>query len=139
MPSFVRLAVSDLSASVEWYRAVGFETVYEMPVMAHLRYRRYADVMLAAEAVDSDGSDAPDAPDAPVRRGRGVSVYFTVDDESVADVADRAAASGVAVGDGPRETPWNTRELPLVDPDGYELVFSEAVDEDRSFEDVMGR
>lgn len=46
MPLFVRLTVSDVSASADWYRDLGFDVVYSMPVMAHVRYRKYADVLL---------------------------------------------------------------------------------------------
>nr|WP_240147461.1 VOC family protein [Halorussus sp. JP-T4] len=134
MPLFVRLSVSDLEASTEWYRALGFDIVYSMPVMVHVRYRKYADVMLAAPAADLDGErTSGDA-----SRGRGVSVYVAVEDESVDDVAGRAREHGAELSAEPHETPWNTREVALRDPDGYEFVFSEPVDTERSFEDVMG-
>ena len=55
MPLFVRLTVSDLDESTAWYRALGFDEVYSMPVTAHVRYRKYADVMLAAPQADIDG------------------------------------------------------------------------------------
>jgi predicted lactoylglutathione lyase len=132
MPLFVRLSVDDLSASVAWYRALGFAVVYEMPVMAHLRYRTYADVMLVGEQ-----SDLRDDAERDATKGAGVQVYLTVEEESVDDVAACATAYGVD-SDGPHETGWNTRELTLRDPDGYELVFAEQLDADRSFEDVMG-
>ena len=57
--------------------------------------------------------------------------------ESVGDVTARAREAG-ATTDGPTETGWNTRELAVRDPDGYELVFSEPVDTDRSFASMMG-
>lgn len=136
MPLFVRLTVADLDESVEWYRAVGFSVVYEMLGMAHLRYRKYADVMLVGEdRVTGERRVTESAGER--RRGRGVAVYLTVETESVDDVASRATASDLSMA-GPHETAWNTRELTLRDPDGYELVFSEVVDPDRSFEDVMG-
>lgn len=139
MPLFPRLAVSDVSESTGWYEALGFDVVYSMPAMAHVRYRKYADVMLAADATlpfgasDDTGSPPPD------RRGAGVSLFVTVESEPVDDVAGRARSSGIDVGDGPVETPWNTRELRLADPDGYEVVFSEGpVDEAASFDEVFG-
>ncbi|MFC6725886.1 VOC family protein, partial [Halobium palmae] len=58
--------------------------------------------------------------------------------ESVDDVVARAEREGVSAVGGPGETGWNTRELTVRDPDGYELVFSEVVDADRSFGDVVG-
>lgn len=133
MPLFVRLAVSDVEASTAWYEALGFETIYSMPVMAHVRYRTYADVMLAAEQAAGRAEPSPSS------RGSGVSIYLTVEGESIDDVASRAEAAGADVVEAPHETPWNTREFTVADPDGYELVFSEVVDTDRRFEDVMGR
>lgn len=139
MPLFVRLTVEDVAASVAWYRALGFDVVYETPVMAHVRYRRYADVMLVTSQADlGDESDESDESDeATPKKGGGVTIYLTVEAESVDDVAARASDHG-ATADGPHETGWNTRELALRDPDGYELVFAEPLDTDRSFEAVMG-
>lgn len=48
------------------------------------------------------------------------------------------AREAAATADGPTETGWNTRELPVRDPDGYEPVFPEPVDADRSFESMVG-
>lgn len=127
MPSFARFSATDLDASVEWYRALGFESVFETDEMAHLRYRKYADVMLV---IDREPDDAP--------RGAGVSIYVTVENESVNDVAKRADEYDIEPSHGPEETSWNTREVGFGDPDGYEIVFSEAGDTDRAFEDVMG-
>lgn len=132
MPLFVKLVVSDVATSVEWYEALGFAVVYAMPVMAHVRYRRYADVMLVddrarAESVESD-----------TQRGQGVAIYLTLEDEPVDEVATRAHDAGAEVLAEPHETGWNTHELGLADPDGYELIFSEVVDAERSFESVTG-
>jgi uncharacterized glyoxalase superfamily protein PhnB len=133
MPLFCQLAVSDLNAATAWYEALGFDVVYSMPVMAHVRYRKYADVMLVT------GQTKPhDTAEKPVRSGEGVSIYVNVEDESVDDVANRADEYGAEVVEGPYDTPWNTRELVVSDPDGYKLVFTEAVDTDKSFEAVMG-
>ena len=135
MPMFPTLAVRDVGASVGWYaEQVGFGTVFVMPgadgepVLAHLRWRKYADVLLVPDAAGVDSSD---------QRGVGVSLSFLVGDVSVDALAERLEASGVAVAEGPVTRPWNTREIVVVDPDGYRLVFFEAVDVGRSFDDVM--
>ncbi|KTG10352.1 hypothetical protein AUR64_12335 [Haloprofundus marisrubri] len=133
MPLFCQLAVSDLDSSTAWYEALGFAEIYSMPAMAHLRYRKYADVMLVTdEARFAEGQNRKE------RRGGGVSIYLTVETESVDDVANRAREYGANVVRGPSETGWNTRELVVSDPDGYELVFSEPVDTEKSFEEVVG-
>lgn len=134
MPMFPTLSVTDLGASVEWYSDVlGFRTVFVLPgpdgepVLAHLRWRMHADLLLVP-----DGADSSD------RKGLGVSLSFLVGDSSVDAMAERLVGRGVELDEGPVTRPWNTREIVVVDPDGYRLVFFEAVDVERSFEEVMG-
>ena len=57
MPMFPTLAVRDVGASVGWYaEQVGFGTVFVMPgadgepALGHLRWRKYADVLLVPDA-----------------------------------------------------------------------------------------
>lgn len=133
MPLFVQLTVADLDASADFYEALGFDVIYSMPVMAHVRYRKYADVMLVADQTDVGEEGESEKKN----RREGLSIYLTVENESVDDVAERATDFGAEVANGPYDTPWNTREVAIVDPDGFELVFSEQADSDRSFEDVM--
>ncbi len=135
MPMFPTLAVRDVGASVGWYaETVGFGTVFVMPgadgepVLGHLRWRKYADVLL----VPDSGSDGERV------KGVGVSLSFLVGDVSVDAMAERLVERGVELEEGPVTRPWNTREIVVVDPDGYRLVFFEAVDVGRSFEEVMG-
>jgi uncharacterized glyoxalase superfamily protein PhnB len=64
-----------------------------------------------------------------------VAVYVNAN-ESLDDVFERVRTADDTV-DEPVETPYNTRELRLRDPDGYEFVFSEPLDTDRSFDEVM--
>jgi uncharacterized glyoxalase superfamily protein PhnB len=131
MPLFPQLTVSNVEESTAWYEALGFDAIYSMPVMAHVRYRKYADVMLVADRSE-EGSDAE------TTRGDGVAINVTVEEEAIDDVAERAEEHGAEVAAPPHETEWNTRETTICDPDGYELVFSERAETDRSFEDVMG-
>lgn len=135
MPMFPTLAVRDMGASVRWYaEKVGFGTVIVMPgadgepVLGHLRWRKYADVLLVPDA-GSDGERL---------KGTGVTLSFLVGDLSVDAMAERLVERGVELEEDPVTRPWNTREIVVVDPDGYRLVFFEAVDVTRSFEDVMG-
>ncbi|MDE2767439.1 MAG: VOC family protein [Chloroflexota bacterium] len=136
MPMFPTLSVQDVRASVDWYSEVlGFGTVFVLPgadgapVLGHLRWRKYADLLLVP---DEGGSDSERV------KGVGVSLSFLVGDVSVDAMAERLEGRGVALDEGPVTRPWNTREIVVVDPDGYRLVFFEAVDVERSFEEVMG-
>ncbi|MCY3748626.1 MAG: VOC family protein [Chloroflexi bacterium] len=134
MAMFPTLAVGDVGVSAGWYADVlGFGTVFVLPgtdgapVLAHLRWRKCADVLLV-----------PDGADSPGRKGVGVSLSFLVGDTSVDAMAEGLVGLGVELDEGPVTRPWNTREIEVVDPDGYRLVFFEPVDVTRSFEEVMG-
>ena len=135
MPMFPTLAVGNVGASVGWYaEQMGFGTVFVMPgadgepVLGHLRWRKYADVLL----VPDSGADGERV------KGVGVSLSFLMGNVSVDAMAERLVGRGVELEEGPVTRAWNTREIVVVDPDGYRLVFFEAVDVTRSFEDVMG-
>ena len=134
MPMFPTLSVADVRASVGWYSEVlGFGTVFVLPgadgapVLGHLRWRKYADVLMVPEGAESTG-----------RKGVGVSLSFLVGDVGVDAMAERLAGRGVELDEGPVTRPWNTREIVVMDPDGYRLVFFEAVDVGRAFEEVVG-
>lgn len=134
MAMFPTLSVADVGASVGWYSEVlGFGTVFVLPgadgapVLAHLRLRKYADVLLVPEGEES--SD---------KKGVGVSLSFLVGESGVDAMAERLVGRGVELDEGPVTRPWNTREIVVVDPNGYRLVFFEAVDVGRTFEEVMG-
>ena len=136
MPMFPTLSVTDVAASLEWYtNKVGFVSVFNLPMpggglaMAHLRWRKYADLLLIPDPGPSDASHP---------KGVGVSFSLLVDTTSVDELAANLADQGVEVAEGPVDRPWNTRDTVVHDPDGYRLVFFEPVDITRSFDDVMG-
>lgn len=117
MPMFVRLAVRDVEASKLWFqKALGFETVFDIPrTMAHLRGRRYQDVLIVKSDLQDD-----------VAVGQGVTLSFTWTG-SVDEIADRIRAAGGKVLDGPIDRPWNARELVVEDPNGYRFSFSRPI------------
>ena len=132
MPLFVKLSVRDVAASARWYEdALGFRSVYAlagddgMQFLNHLRLGRYQDLMLIAQ---------PQNPNEP-SKGQGVVINLTID-EGIDSLARQAESAGANV-EGPQETPWNTREVTVSDPDGYTLTFSQVVDPHREFSDVM--
>lgn len=133
MPSFPTLATGDLPTSAQWYQDVlGFRQVFEMPgrdgtpILVHLRWAKYADLLLVAEHSPSSG-----------RKGIGVTLNFAVIEEAVDDLAARIVNRGGAVATGPIDRPWNAREIVVLDPDGYRLVFTKPVDQRRSLEEVV--
>lgn len=116
MPMFMRLETRDLAASVRWYReALEFGVMFEMPMMAHLRRKKFQDILLF-------GSPNGGAP------AQGLAIAFEAEGEvdALRQRASEAAAVGLARVDGPPLVmPWNARELRVIDPDGRLLVFHE--------------
>jgi len=132
MPLFVRMTVRDVEGSARWYMdALGFRSVYAMPgangkqQMNHLRLGRYQDLMLVASP---QGAQSPAA-------HNGFVIYINYF-EDIEELARRVASYGAEV-EGPTETLWNTREVNVTDPDGFHLAFSQVVNINRKFSDVM--
>jgi len=128
MPMFVNLEVSNLDLSAEWYQqALGFRVVYRLPGLVHLRRDRYQDLLLFPS--ESGGMDSP---------GKGVVIQLQAGEVSVDEIADKTRQVGSTDVIGPLERPWNVREVTVRDPDGYRLRFSEPIDTNLSFNEVMG-
>lgn len=113
MASFVKLLVSDVDASARFYEALGFVKDGTDGIFLHLRWQQDAHVYL----VRTPAHAALEG-----RRGVGVLLGFTSQQPDVAEVAGRAVRLQATV-EGPRTTPWHTRELVVTDPDGYRLNF----------------
>jgi predicted lactoylglutathione lyase len=129
---FVNLEVSDLSSSAEWYQKVlGFQVVFsgppDNPTMVHLRRERYQDLLLQASRQEI--GDNP---------GQGVLIQFQAGGTTVDEMARQAHSLGIQGIEGPIERPWNVRDVTLSDLDGYRLRFSEAINQELSFDEVMG-
>ncbi len=136
IPLFPTLSVTDVAASLDWYtNRVGFVSAYSLPMpggglaMAHVRWRKYADLLLVPDSGPLDAAQS---------KGIGVAFSLLVDTTSIDEMAENLANSGVEIAEGPVNRPWNTRDIVVHDPDGYKLVFFEPVDITRSFDDVMG-
>src|SRR4051794_12124294 len=130
--SFPTLAVTDLGASTRWYReALGFELVDQISGAdrpggaSHLRWTRGADLFLVA--------DDPESPAAlpEERRGLGVTLTFAVLQGGVDELAARAQGHGAVVLLPPTDRPWNLREVLILDPDRYRLLFTQRLDPER--------
>lgn len=139
MPSFPTLLVSDLETSSRFYQeALGFKHVFTMPgpggapALAHLRWVKYADLLLARPR---NGQALPPP------RGQGVFLTFNLFDRFNGDIesfARQAREKGAQV-DGPVTQPWNVREVTVIDPDGYRLVFTVRAETGVTFDQVVER
>jgi catechol 2,3-dioxygenase-like lactoylglutathione lyase family enzyme len=114
MPAaYARLLVADAERATSFYAALGFAVVHRDPVFVHLRWAQYAELFLVATPA-GHGLEG--------RRGVGVILCFDARHVPLETIAERAEGIGASV-DGPRAQPWHTRELMVVDPDGYRLSF----------------
>lgn len=138
MPLFPTLIVADLEASSKFYQEVlGFKHIFTMPglggqpALIHLRWLKYADLLIA---LPRDGQEIQKP------RGTGISLSFQMLERfegSVDALAEQAQARGANIVSGPLDQPWNVRELTILDPDGYRLVFTAPLNIDLSFDEML--
>ncbi|PZF90489.1 VOC family protein [Micromonospora endophytica] len=113
MPAFVTIPTTDLSASTDfWLRGLGFFELFSIPGrLVHLRRWAFQDVLLvSAESVPAQ------APAMSVSFG---CVLYEVD--SIVDACRAVDPNSV---DGPRDTPWNTRDVEVITPEKARVIFT---------------
>jgi len=120
MPMFATLLASDLGATVSWYTAgLGFIELFAIPgphggpVLVHLRRWQFQDLLVRPASE-------------PVAPGPGCTLSFAAVHDELDALAERARAHGGGRVDGPADTPWNTRDLTTVDPDGNVVILTAA-------------
>ena len=138
MPSFPILIVNDLEASSRFYQeALGFKHIFTMPgpggkpALVHLRWLKYADLLIS---LPRDGKEISEP------RGNGVSLSFQMLDRfegSVDGLAEQAKSKGANIVSGPLDQPWNVREVTVLDPDGYRLVFTAPINIKLGFDKML--
>ncbi len=134
MPSFATLAVRDVAASQRWYQeALGFQCVFVMPgpggapALAHMRWARYADLLLLAER---EPVTCP--------KGAGISLSYQVTSGTVDDIAARARQHGAKIVREPGDRTWNARDFTVSDPDGFTITLTMGpVKKDLSMEEIV--
>lgn len=115
MPFFATLTASEPEALGGWYeRALGFGLMLAGPLV-HLRRRKYQD-LLVVRGVRGETQ---------VREG-GPALRFDADGDldELAARARREPKEGRSSIVGPVDTPWNTRELEVTDPEGHRFIFT---------------
>ncbi|MET9915477.1 VOC family protein [Streptomyces sp. NPDC006435] len=115
MPAFATIPTNDLAVSVDfWVRGLGFFELFSIPgTLVHLRRWAFQDVLLVAE--ESVPEQAP-----------AMSFSFSyVLGQIDSVVADCRALRPDSV-DGPRDTPWNTRDVTVITPENARIVVTAA-------------
>ncbi len=114
MPAFVTIPTSDLDASTDfWIRGIGFFELFSIPGrLVHLRRWTFQDVLLVP------GESATEPP--------GMSVSFACVLSEIESLAQRCRGLRPDSVTGPRDTPWNTRDLELITPENARVVLTAA-------------
>ncbi|MFD3570535.1 VOC family protein [Streptomyces sp. NPDC058667] len=115
MPAFVTIPTGDLAASVDfWVRGLGFFELFTIPgTLVHLRRWAFQDVLLVrAESV----AEQPPA----------MSVSFACVLDQVDSLVEACRTLRPHAVDGPRDTPWNTRDVTVITPENARVVFTAA-------------
>ncbi|MFC0110187.1 VOC family protein [Kibdelosporangium aridum] len=115
MPAFATIPTSDLAESVDfWTRGLGFFELFSIPgTLVHLRRWAFQDVLLVSAA-----SVAQEAP--------AMSFSFACVLSQVDSLVEACRALRPNSVDGPRDTPWNTRDVAVITPENARIVFTAA-------------
>lgn len=114
MPAFVTIPTHDLAASADyWIRGLGFIELFSNPGhVVHLRRWAYQDVLLVP-AAQGERTSVPD-----------MSVSFSCVLGQLDDVAEACEALVPGSVSGARDTPWITRDIEVITPEGARVVFT---------------
>ncbi|MFG1621689.1 VOC family protein [Kribbella sp. NPDC049227] len=115
MPAFVTIPTSDLAASTDfWVRGLGFIELFSIPgSVVHLRRWAFQDVLLVpAEGVPGHAA--------------AMSVSFACVLGQVDSAVEACRALRPDSVDGPRDTPWNTRDITVITPENARVVLTAA-------------
>ncbi|MEO3744573.1 hypothetical protein [Plantactinospora sp. B5E13] len=115
MPAFVTIPTTDLATSVDfWVRGLGFFELFSIPgTLVHLRRWAFQDVLLVS---------APTVP----AQAPAMSVSFSCVLNQVDSLVEDCRAVRPDSVDGPRDTPWNTRDVEVITPENARIVFTAA-------------
>ncbi len=115
MPAFATIPTSDLAASVDfWTRGLGFFELFGIPGrLTHLRRWAFQDVLLVSAA------SVPE-------RAPAMSVSFACVLGQLDSLVEACRALRPDSVDGPRDTPWNTRDMTVITPENARIVLTAA-------------
>lgn len=115
MPAFVTIPTTDLTASADfWVRGLGFIELFGIPgSLVHLRRWAFQDVLLvSAESVPE--------------RAPAMSVSFACVLSQIDPLVEACRAVSPDSVEGPRDTPWNTRDVEVSTPENARVVLTAA-------------
>jgi hypothetical protein len=115
MPAFATIPTSDLAESVDfWTRGLGFFELFSIPGrVVHLRRWAFQDVLLVT--ADSVPDQAP-----------AMSFSFACVLSQIDSLAEACRVLRPDSVDGPRDTPWTTRDVTVITPENARIVLTAA-------------
>ncbi|NYH52694.1 hypothetical protein HNR06_002283 [Nocardiopsis arvandica] len=115
MPAFATIPTNDMAASVDfWTRGLGFFELFGIPGrLVHLRRWAFQDVLLVSAA------DVPE-------RAPAMGLSFACVLSQVDSLVESCRALRPNSVDGPRDTPWNTRDVEVTTPENARIVLTAA-------------
>ncbi|MDG5804028.1 VOC family protein [Streptomyces ossamyceticus] len=115
MPAFVTIPTDDLAASVDfWVRGLGFFELFSIPGgVVHLRRWAFQDVLLVPAAGVAE-------------RAPALSVSFACLLSQIDSLVEDCRTLRPDSVDGPRDTPWNTRDVVVTTPENVRIVLTAA-------------
>jgi predicted enzyme related to lactoylglutathione lyase len=118
MPAFVSLAATDLAATVGFFtRALDFGVMFTgperdgVPLLVHQRRARYQDVLVRQGPTSRPSTSL-------------VMTFAAIDAAEIDALEARVRTASGSVISPAADTPWNTRELTVADPDGNHFAFT---------------
>ena len=125
MPAFATIPTSDMATTVDfWTRGLGFFELFSATdTITHLRRWAFQDVLIIPAASDPAGPPT-------------MSVSFACVLGEVDSIAENCNALRPACADGPRDTPWNTRDVTVITPENAHVIFTAAKPYDPTSEEA---
>lgn len=118
MPIFCTLTVKSIEKSIDWYKSLGFRSIFSIQdpatdkvTFAHLRREKYQDILLVKGIGDATANAG----------GMAITMQAWGDIDQLTENAKNLGARVIVE---PYDTPWNTREVTFEDCDGYRITFS---------------
>lgn len=128
MPLFVKLKVTNIEASKNWYKEVlNFNSIFDFNdingniSMVHLRGQKYQDLMLL-KAEQVNPSD---------------SVSINLFSKDINAIYQSAIDNNTRIIQEPIIQPWNAKELIIQDINGYLFTITESINLNKTFESVI--
>ncbi len=103
--------IKDLDKTAEFYKNLGFE-IQRSDDAIRIIFGDYRFAFIK-EKDDSRKSIEP--------KGIGISIFFEVD--NIDNYFNTLRCKNIVLNSEPQNQPWGKRELVVIDPDGYKLVF----------------